>query len=194
MDHFIALDIETGGIGDDKSLLTACFVFCKKVAGNNQIEIIDSFDLIIKPNDDVYHVTAESLQINRIDLKEHNRQAITEREAGQKLYNVLKNWYTLANSTKLIPIGHNVAFDIRRITNTLVSLGSWESFVSYRVIDTCTIAQFLRITGKLPNSLSCSLVNLGDYFRCKPIDGKPHEAKYDVLMTINVLEKLFDYV
>jgi len=192
MEHFIALDIETGGIGDDKSLLTACFVFCKKTPSG--FEILDMLNLNIKPNDDVYRVTAESLCINNIDLKEHNKIAITEREAGQKLYNCLKNWYTQAGSNKLIPIGHNVAFDIRRVTNTLVSMGSWESFVSYRVMDTCTIAQFMRLKGNLPNNLSCSLVNLGDYFKCKPTSGKPHEAEYDVLMTINVLERMFDHV
>jgi DNA polymerase III epsilon subunit-like protein len=193
MDRFIALDIETGGIGDDKSLLTACFIFAKRSDGG-EMQIIDSLNLKIKPEDGIYHVTAESLEINHIDLKQHDKEAITEREAGQKLYERLKTWYTISGSTKLIPVGHNVAFDIRRVTNTLVSRGSWDSFVSYRVLDTCTIAQFLKMTNKLPNSLTCSLVNLGDYFKCHPLGGKPHEAEYDTLLALNVLEKLTTYV
>lgn len=193
MDRFIALDIETGGIGDDKSLLTACFILAKRT-DDGEMQIIDSLNLKIKPEDGIYHVTAESLGINHIDLKQHDKDAITEREAGQKLYERLKTWYTISGSTKLIPVGHNVAFDIRRVTNTLVSRGSWDSFVSYRVLDTCTIAQFLKMTNKLPNSLTCSLVNLGDYFNCRPLGGKPHEAEYDTLLALNVLEKLTTYV
>ena len=86
-------------------------------------------------------------------------------------------------------IGHNVAFDIRKVTTALVSVGSWEQYVSYRLLDTCTIAQFLRISGKLPDKLSCSLVNLSEYFDVS-VDGLPHEAKYDTLVTVKVLENL----
>ena len=104
------------------------------------------------------------------------------------LYDKLKVWQTIAKD-KLIVIGHNVAFDIQRVTNDLVSRGSWEQYVSYRVMDTCTIAQFLRISGRLPADLSCSLVNLGQYFNVQ-VDGLPHEAKYDALVTDKVLENL----
>lgn len=193
MEKFIALDVETGGIGDDKSLLTACFILSEK-ADNGEMVIIDVLNLKIKPDDGIYHLTAESLSINHIDIQSHDKTAITVRDAGQQLYAKLKSWYILAGSNKLIPVGHNVAFDIRRVTNTLVSPGSWDQFVSYRVLDTCVIAQFLRMTNKLPNNLACSLVNLGDYFKCHPISGKPHEAEYDTLLALNVLGKLMSYV
>lgn len=187
MKHYIALDVETGGIGDDKSLLTAYFAFIRRYDNGDMVKL-DELDLKIKPNDDIYRVTAESLEINQIDLKQHNKGAITEKQAGTKLYDKLRIWYT-DSKDKLIPIGHNVAFDIRRVTNTLVNTGSWEQFVSYRVLDTCTIAQFLRLRGDLPNDLSCSLVKLVEHFNIE-MDGLPHEAKYDTLCTVKVLENL----
>lgn len=190
MNRYIALDIETGGIGDDKSLLTACFLYCKYDGEHDEFEIIDGLDLKIKPNDDLYRVTAESLQINQINLIEHNKVAITEKQAGTKLYDKLSYWYLMSEKEKLIPIGHNVAFDIRRVTNTLVHPGTWDQFISYKVLDTCTIAQFLKLQNKLPTNVSCSLVNLTEHFNVKPLSGKPHEADYDCLATLNVLENL----
>lgn len=185
--YYIALDIETGGIGDDKSLLTAYFALIHRYENGDMVQM-DELDLKIKPNDDIYRVTAESLLINQIDLKQHNKNAITEKQAGTQLYDKLRIWYSYSKE-KLIPIGHNVAFDIRRVTNTLVSIGSWEQYVSYRVLDTCTIAQFLRLRGDLPKDLSCSLVNLSEHFKIK-VNGLPHEAKYDTLATVKVLENL----
>jgi len=189
MNRYIVLDVETGGIGDDKSLLTACFIYCEYK--NDGFEILDGLDLKIKPNDDVYRITAESLSINNIDLKKHNKIAITEKQAGTKLYDRLSNWYLMNNKEKLIPIGHNVAFDIRKVTTSLVNVGTWEQFISHRVLDTSTIVQFLRLQGKFPNNVSGSLVGLTDYFNCKPLTGNPHEADYDCLATLNVLENLF---
>lgn len=187
MKYYIALDVETGGLTQDVSLLTAYFAFIRRCDNGDMVKL-DDLDLKIKPNDDIYRVTAESLEINQIDLKQHNKIAITEKQAGTKLYDKLRLWYADSDD-KLIPIGHNVAFDIRRVTNTLVSVGSWEQYVSYRVLDTCTIAQFLRLRGDLPKDLSCSLVNLSNYFNVE-VDGLPHEAKYDTLSTVKVLENL----
>ena len=186
MNYFIALDVETGGIGDDKSLLTAYFAFLKYE--NGKFTQLDELDLKIKPENDVYCVTAESLEINQIDLKEHNKGAIYQRKAGTLLYDKLRAWYEISRD-KLIPVGHNVAFDIRKITTTLLTKGSWENHVSYRVMDTCTIAQFLRIKGLLPEKLSCSLSNLVNHFMVQ-VPGKSHEAKYDTLVTVKVLEKM----
>lgn len=190
-DKFVAIDVETGGIGDDKSLLTAYFgLFSYK---NNSFVKEDELDLKIKPDNKVYCITAESLTINHINIIEHDKVAITERAAGTELYQKLDNWYKSNSSNKLIPVGHNVAFDIRKIKTTLINEGNWEKFISYRVIDTCTIAQFMRIKGTLPYDQSISLVNLSDYFKVnndKEIAGVSHEARYDALTTIKVLEKL----
>jgi hypothetical protein len=186
MKYFLGLDVETGGIADDKSLLTAYFGFYELV--NDNFNKLDELDLKIKPNDNVYHLTAESLDINKINIIEHNKVAIFEKIAGQQLYKKLQDWFNVSKG-KLIPVGHNVNFDIRKVTTTLISLGSWENFVSYRLMDTCTIAQFYRICGKLPDDLSCSLGHLAGYYKVYS-SGKQHEAKCDVELTMGVLKNL----
>ena len=170
MRYFLGFDTETGGIGDDKSLLTAYFGFYELV--NGKFNKLDELDLKIKPDDNVYHLTAESLEINKINIIEHNKVAIFEKIAGQQLYKKLQEWHVVSKE-KLIPVGHNINFDIRKVTTTLISIGSWEGFVSYRVMDTCTIAQFYRICGKLPDNLSCSLGHLSGYYKVQ-VNGKHH--------------------
>jgi DNA polymerase III alpha subunit (gram-positive type) len=190
MKRYVVLDVETGGIGDDKSLLTADFIYCQYQ--NNEFEILDCLSLKIKPNDGVYRVTAESLSVNGINLIEHDKIAITEKQAGTKVYDRLSSWYILNKKEKLIPIGHNVAFDIRNVTTKLVNPGTWEQFVSYKALDTSVIAQFLQLNGKIPVDVSCSLINLTNYFNCEPLTGKAHQSDYDCIATLNVLENLFN--
>ena len=187
MKYYIGLDVETGGIGDDKSLLTAYYGFLELLP-NGTFKKLDELDLKIKPNDGIYRVTAESLEINKIDLIAHDKVAILERTAGTLLYKKIQEWNVVAKE-KLIPIGHNVTFDIRKTILHLVSEGSWHNFVSYRTVDTATLAQFARIQGKLPENISASLGHVAAYLKVTA-PGNPHEAKYDTLITVGVLEKL----
>ena len=85
MTRFLAFDAETGGIGADKALLTLYFIVL-----NEKFEVLDELDLRIKPNDDIYHVTAEALEINKINLVEHDKVALTDKAAGQVLYPFLE--------------------------------------------------------------------------------------------------------
>ena len=54
--RYIAMDLESGGIPEGCSVLSAFF----QVLDEN-MQPIDSLSLKVKPNDPVYHVTAEAL-------------------------------------------------------------------------------------------------------------------------------------
>lgn len=185
MKYFTCLDTETGGIGLDKSLLTAYYGFY--IYENQIFRKLDDLYLKIKPDDGIYKVTAEALSINKIDLIEHDKVAIFEKAAGTLLYNKLKAWSDVSKE-KITPVGHNVAFDIAQ-TGKLVSKGSWDNFVSYRTIDTGTLAQVLRLTGKIPDNIAGGLGHIAAYYKVS-VSGKAHEAPADVEMTIGVLEKM----
>ena len=45
MNRYIVFDVETGGIGLDKSLLTACFLYCQYDVKNDEYEIIEKEEL-----------------------------------------------------------------------------------------------------------------------------------------------------
>lgn len=179
----IVLDTETGGIGDDKSLLTAYFMV---VEGE---KILDELYLYTKPNEGGYVVTAEALDINKINLIEHDKKALTYKQAGTELYKFLLN-NSNAGAEKLVPLGHNVNFDIEFIWDKLIGRSTWETFVGYRKLDTGTISQFLIESGKLPVTLTASLGKLAEYFKvCNPTTVF-HDAKDDTLMTWAVYKKL----
>lgn len=184
MDKYIAFDCETGGLNADSSLLTAYFV----VIDSDLTTILGELDLKVKPNaGSSYCVTAEALMINGINLIEHDKVAMTESEAGRLLIEFLKA-HNPDGRSKLLPIGHNVVFDEEFINNHLVSKGNWSKFVSYRRIDTGTIAQFLRMTGHIPKDVSGSLGSIASHLGVNLTNA--HNAKNDTIATVKVLRKM----
>lgn len=181
MTKYIGLDTETGGSTSECSLLSVYF----QILDENLLPL-GELDLFIKPNDDLYHVTAEGLGVNHINLVEHDKIAITEGKASQMLYAFLQQ-YNPQGKEKLVPVGHNVAFDIERVKRTL--LKSWDTYVSYRKLDTGSIAQFMKAKKLLPDSVSGSLGSLMEHFAI-PVEGTLHTAKSDTLGTVAVLRAL----
>ena len=180
---YVALDTETGGF-EGTSLLTAYFM----VFDENFNEL-DNLYLEVKPDDGLYVVTGQALTVNGIDLKTHDKRAVTYKEAGSKLYNFL-NSNSILGSTKLIPVGHNVIFDIMKIQEFLMSKNTWNKFVSYRTLDTGTIARACIAAGLLPGDVSGSLSSIAEHFNVD--SSAAHTADGDVLMTVQVLEKLLE--
>ena len=181
--HYIFLDSETGGIGLDKSLLTLYLIVTD--ANFNKI---DDLYLYLKPPDDVYHVTGEAMEINRIDLVTHYKKAVYYKDGGTLLYNFIKR-NSSTGRIKLLPVGHNMTGDIFHIHDKLMTRESWENFVSYRRLDTVVIAQYLKSCGKLPDDISGSLSSIVSYFKLPEI-GNLHDAKTDTLLTMEVFKKL----
>lgn len=183
---YIALDLETGGIGHDKSLLTAYLAIL-----DENLDIIDELDLKIKPNDDIYVLTAEALNINKIDIISHDKEAITEKFAAELIYRFIKkavhgDGMLMLPHHFLTPIGHNVAFDIQFLTAKTLSKKSWDQFVAYRTLDTSTTAQYLIAKGELPD-MKASLGTLAKYYG---IEFEAHTAKGDTLATVAVMKKM----
>src|ERR1039458_10787360 len=102
---FVALDVETGGIGIEYSLLSAYFL-----ALDDKFNKIDDLYLFLKPDDGIYKVCGEAMNVNRIDLKIHDTKAIIYREAGTILYNWLKK-LTDDGKIKAIIVGHSISGD-----------------------------------------------------------------------------------
>jgi hypothetical protein len=142
--RYLGTDAETGGIGLDKSLLTAYFV-----AMDSKFNPIDDLYLRVKPDNEIYCVTAEALRINGIDLKEHDKIAESREECMRKLVEFCK-LHSDDGKDRLVPVGHGVAFDINFYKYALLRKPTQiDKFLDYRCLDTCSIARFLQITGKL---------------------------------------------
>lgn len=208
---YIGIDTETGGIGSDTSLLTAYFGLYDK-----DLELVDDLYLFCKPDDGVYRVTGRAMEINGINLAEHDK--VAERNETIKHTGSLKYW--LKNHCKhlylektefdpicgydvtfeifnpqtrnntLKPLGHNVKFDITKVTENIISESDWNAFVSYRVLDTGTIGGFAIEVGLIPPTINASLSSLAEYFGVGKQPETGHEANKDVWMTVAVYKCL----
>lgn len=190
---YLVIDNETGGIGPEYSLLTTYLAVLDK-----DFNIIREMDLLLKPDNGIYRICGEAMRVNKINLTEHDEKAKTYSSLGKgvtslsNLYLFLSDSFEANNKQKLIPIGHNVKGDIEGVCRHLISPGSWDAFVSYRLLDTSTIARFLILAGKIPGTVSGSLVSLSKHFG---IDTETqHTSRGDCEMTIAILRKMLDLV
>ena len=178
---FLALDTETGGLDEDSSLLTAHFAVC-----DDEWNILNELELNIKPNDSNYTVNARALAINKIDLIDHDNIAITYSEAGSRLRDFLR-----INSQngliKLIPVGKNVAFDIKKINDTLLNSNVFSQYVSYKCYDIGPIVKFLKRTGKLDLGMPESLEGIANKIG---INADWHTARGDNIAGIQIIKYL----
>jgi DNA polymerase III epsilon subunit-like protein len=184
---YLILDTETGGIGIDKSLLTSYFMVC-----DNNFQKVDDLYLFVKPDDGIYRVTGEAMGINKIDLVEHDKKAITYKKAGTALYQFLEKNFGYRKE-RMVPIGHGMSGDLDHIFDKLMSRATWETFVSYRRLDTSIVLQFLKSCGVFPDTVSGSLESLVEYFHIKR-NGELHDAKVDAELTRDVLVKLVEVI
>jgi len=180
--HYVAIDNETGGFEGTSLLSTYLEVFDK------DFNSLGSLNMNVCPNDRIYHVEAGGLSVNKIDLVEHDKNAITYSQAGKLLRDYLMAW-SLGGKNKLIPVGHGVTFDVIGLW-VLLSRPNFEMYTSYRKIDTAVVAQFLKFCGKIPETVSGSLDSLCEHFNVNAVTAIPHTAKGDVWRTLAVLHAM----
>ena len=180
--NYLAIDNETGGLSEGVSLLTSYFAVL-----DCNLNMMDELYLEVKPEDGIYHIEPQALEVNKINLAIHDKTAETRSTAGNKLFKFLRG-NSQDGANKLIPLGHNVIFDVISVHNELLNRATFEKFTSYRKLDTAVIAQFLKLAGKIPDEVSGSLSSLAKFFGI--IAEAEHTAKGDVQTTIEVLKNL----
>lgn len=183
MARFLGTDAESGGLDDDGdvSLLTAYFV-----ALDEKLNPIDDLYIRMKPLNGIYHCTAQALNVNKINLIEHDKVAEYPEECMKKILEFLKI-HSEDGKQWLTPIGHNVAGDIRWYKDKIMRRPNMMNpYLDYRVLDTCVIASFLKLTNKLPPKMKVSLEELSKFFKIPP---GGHDAKGDTLAAIEVLKE-----
>lgn len=183
---YIAVDTETGGLGSDVSLLTAYIAIL-----DEKMEIMDELDLAIKPDNHIYHVTAEALKINKIDLVKHEEVAISPGKAGELFRELIKK-HSDNGKNKLIPLGHNVVFDMEKLYDNVLNKKESQNFISYRVLDTGSTGRFLIVAGLIPETVTGSLGSYVKHLGVK--EREAHTARGDVEMTIDVMKAMMSLV
>ena len=177
---YIAFDCETTGVNDNCNLLTVSFLIL-----DSDLNQISSLNLSLKQNNG-YYIYPEALEVNKIDIVKHHHTSLDLIDARRKLLDFLtKNKGTY----NLIPIGHNIQFDIKFIKKSgLLTDEEYSNYISCNPLDTISVTQFLKLSGKLPDKQSLSLVNLCSSCKLKRDEKLEHSSEYDIKMTVKLLK------
>lgn len=188
--RYCILDGEMGGRDLKYSLLQSSFII-----SDENFHVLSTLHLNLKPDDGIYILNADAMNINKIDIVKHDKIAIPYKTAKGILYNFLKT-NTNNCQLKLVPVGHAINGDIDFITKYLLSEGTWHQFCTYHVIDTSIILQFLRACGKMPFDCDGSLSALAKYFKINQDadDEKFHTSMFDAEVTGKIYQKMIDLV
>lgn len=188
---YLSLDCEMGGRELKYSLLTAAFVVYDETFNE-----LDSLYLQVKPDDGDYIVCGKAMQVNQINLLEHDTIAIPYKDAKPLLFNFLKNQvkWTPTNKAvstvdRLVPVGHGVKGDIEHVMK-LISWGSWEQFCTYHYVDTSVVLQYLRATNEMPPDIDGGVESLAKYFGISGLGF--HDARVDARVTAQILKRMIE--
>ncbi len=176
----LAFDTETGGLdAKEASLLTAYFEII-----DSDFNTLDKLSLKVMPDDGIIKANPEALAINKIDLEQHKKEAITYTEGRKQLTALLAKHSSKFD--KLVPLAHNIDFDLDFVHTHLLPKKSWELYNSYRKLDTANLANFFKLVGWFPKDQKMAL---GDLAKNLEIEVKgAHTSDGDVAMMIQILK------
>ncbi len=173
------MDSESGGPGSEFSLLTCFFLIT-----DQNLQVVDSLGLALKHN--VYKVSPGGMKVNRINLEEHDKVAISPSLAGQKFVAFLKKNY---QGEKIIPVGHGLAGDQRLLWDQLLGEATWGQWVSYNGLDTGVLTRWLALNGRIKTT-SQSLFPLCKDLGVDTSDLSEHTSEGDTWATFRLYKAL----
>ena len=177
---YLVLDTETGGFSEKKhDMLSIGYIVTTKT-----LRVIEKGEILVKGNP--RRVTKGALKVNGINLKEHNKVALTKREAVKVLDKVISRHWEKKKPTL---IGQNVPFDIR-FMKVLYKVTRKEFTPDYTMIDLRSIWQGLIAFGKVTTANSKQDTIL-DYLGKR---SKRHSALVDAENVLKVLRRIKKYI
>ena len=178
---YLAFDTETTGLFDNCNVLTAYFIILDK-----DLNELDSLDLKIKYN--FYTIYTKAMEINKIDLIEHDKIALTKEEAINKLELFLNKNKT---HEKFSIMGHNVVFDLKMLkSNGIFTDELIETYILEDCVDTLILARKLKKEKRISQYQSLSLNKICNYYDISlDSNDKFHNAEYDIRMTVELYKK-----
>jgi DNA polymerase III epsilon subunit-like protein len=176
---FVFIDTETGGLDPREfSLLTVAAAIV-----DNDFNVVTTTSFGVKPP--VYVVDPGAISVNKIDLVQHAKTSMSPEIACEELQLFLRTGMELADNDRLIPAGHNVAFDLDFIWTQLMPEDMWRQYCAYPALDTASLARFFVTTKMIPAFFS--LTALRQLFSIET--GDAHNAMNDVLATVEVAKR-----
>lgn len=179
---YLAFDTETTGVLETSQILTCYFAIL-----DSEFKITKELELNIQHQE--YHIQAKAMDINKIDIVKHHFNSISIEAANCALVKFLSG-----QPVRLIPLAHNVSFDIGMIKKSgLLSEKEFSRFISWNILDTFVLANVLKVKGIIPSNIQCNLTSLAKYFGIEE-PGLFHTAKTDTKVTIRLFKTLLGLI
>lgn len=175
---FVFIDTETGGLTPDYSLLTVA-----AAVTDEQFNVLSKTCFGVKPA--VYVVSPDAMRVNKINLAEHAVTSMSQSRAATELEDFLRQGVAATGNKKLIPVGHNINFDLSFLWAHLIVEDTWRNYCTYPALDTASVARLYSVANIIPGF--CNLVSLRQLFKIET--GDAHNAMADVLATIELAKK-----
>lgn len=142
--NFILVDTETTGFDEKKHQILEIGILVIK-----DLNVIEEFEIKIKHRE--YTITAKAMEANKINIIEHEKEALFEKEAAEKILEFL-NKHKNEDEEPYIVIGQNVQFDIKFLEEMFLrvyKIKEYRQAVSYRSLDIMQLAMIKNIEGKI---------------------------------------------
>jgi len=176
----ISLDTETGGTDP---LIHPCLSIGFVVVNCPSLVVIEKGEFFIKARKK--DCTEEALKVNHIDIDEHNKKAISRKDALKKFDSIIMKYF---GKNEVSIIGQNPKFDIDFIEQIYKKSGK-EFLYSKRIVDLVPLWRGLQAIGVAENP-SAGLDSILDYLKLPGTKKGRHSALVDAMNVVKVLRFL----
>ncbi|UCS93954.1 3'-5' exonuclease [Echinicola marina] len=184
-DKILFIDTETGGLNPlQHPLLSIGLVVWEDFELTSSKEIL-IFEEGLTPDN-------RALDINKIDINDHRKKALSPKEAINEIKTFLRKNFELDNKVTLA--GHNINFDVNFLRFFLDrNNDDFGRYFSHRFIDTSSILYFLYLSGKLKEK-AVSSDRAFDLFGINFNQENRHTALADAIATAQLFNNLLKTV
>jgi hypothetical protein len=192
---YVLIDTETGGTDPSvHSLLSVCLMLVS--ISPTEIKALDSIYLETKPANRNYVVEAGGLEVNKINLVEHDKIAKPYKSVSLNLSRWLHETIPLTGYSfgqRYQYLGWAPEFDVLAMKTHIYDTATDRGGLSGRMfsratLDVKSIALLHQSLGLLPPGLNISLVDVAKHFNLDV--SKAHNSKWDCYLTLEVLKNL----
>lgn len=142
--NFVLVDVETTGFDEKKHQILELGILVIK-----DLKVIDEFEVKIKHKE--YAISAKAMEVNKINILEHEKEAIEEKEAVELILKFL-NDNKAEEEEGYIVIGQNIGFDIKFLEAMFLRcylIKEYRKVISYRNLDLMQLVLIKNIEGKI---------------------------------------------
>ena len=181
----VVVDLETGGFNPKtNAILEIAATLISKNENNQLLEVGETYRYHIEPFEGLV-VEQESLDFTKINLNHPLRNAITEKEALDKLFKIINTERTANGCSRAILIGHNAHFDHSFLTEAISRNNLKKSpFHPFSVLDTVTLGAL--------HTKQTVLARICDVLKIDYDSKQAHSAAYDSDITAKVFCKIIN--